>query len=126
MSNDSITSRRRLIGATKIVGILLLVTKAESIQQFKEPESIKVQVERDCLEMDRVVKRESGSERVDMLSQTNVAMQKTAEKVNATLSLCSIFLRVVDYFFESAVSAFDSGAKTFAALPLAAADFGQS
>ena len=46
--------------------------------------------------------------------------------VNATLSLCSFFLRVADYFFKSAVSAFDSGAETFTALPLAAADFGQS
>ena len=46
-------------------------------------------------------------------------------KVNATLRPCSIFLRVADYFFESAVSAFDSGAETLAARPLAAADLGQ-
>ena len=38
-----------------------------------------------------------------------------AGKVNTTLRPCSIFLRVADYFFESAVSAFDSGAKTLAA-----------
>ena len=38
-----------------------------------------------------------------------------AGKVNATLRPCSIFLRVADYFFESAVSAFDLGAETLAA-----------
>ena len=43
-----------------------------------------------------------------------------AGKVNATLRLCSIFLRVADYFFESAESAFDSGAETLAAQALAA------
>ena len=48
------------------------------------------------------------------------------DKVNATLRPCSIFLRVADYFFESAVSAFDSGAETLAAQALAAADLGQS
>ena len=36
-------------------------------------------------------------------------------KVNATLRPCSILLRVADYFFVSAESAFDSGAKTLAA-----------
>ena len=46
-------------------------------------------------------------------------------KVNATLRLCSIFLRVADYFFESAESAFDLGAKTLAVRALAAADLGQ-
>ena len=56
------SNRWRPIGATKIVGILLLVTKAVSIKQSEEPESIKVWVERECLEMDRVVKRKSGSE----------------------------------------------------------------
>ena len=35
-------------------------------------------------------------------------------KVNTTLRPCSIFLRVVDYFFEPAESAFDSGAETLA------------
>ena len=49
-----------------------------------------------------------------------------ADKVNATLRPCSIFLRVVDYFFESAASAFDSGAKALAAWALAAADLEQS
>ena len=49
-----------------------------------------------------------------------------ADKVNATLRLCSIFLRVADYFFESAELALDSGAKTLAAWALAAADLGQS
>ena len=38
-----------------------------------------------------------------------------AGKVNATLRPCSIFLRVADYFFESAELAFDSGADTLAA-----------
>ena len=49
-----------------------------------------------------------------------------ADKVNATLRLCSIFLRVVDYFFESMESALDSEAETLAAQALAAADLGQS
>ena len=49
-----------------------------------------------------------------------------ADKVNTTLRPCSIFQRVADYFFESAESAFDSGAETFAARALAAADLGQS
>ena len=62
------SNRWRLIRAIKTVGILLLVTKAESIKQSEEPESIRVQVERECLEMDRVVKRESGLERADALS----------------------------------------------------------
>ena len=48
------------------------------------------------------------------------------DKVNATLRPCSIFLRVVDYFFESTESALDSGAETLAARALAAADLGQS
>ena len=77
------SNRRRPIGATKIVGILLLVTKAESIKQFEEPESIRVRVERECLEMDRVVKRESGSERADTLSRTNVATQKRSMQPSA-------------------------------------------
>ena len=47
-------------------------------------------------------------------------------KINATLRPCSIFLRVADYFFESAESAFNSGAETLAARALAAADLGQS
>ena len=38
-----------------------------------------------------------------------------ADKVNATLRPCSIFLRVADYFFESVESALDLGAKTLAA-----------
>ena len=37
-----------------------------------------------------------------------------AGKVNATLRLCTIFLRVADYFFESTESAFDLEAKTLA------------
>ena len=49
-----------------------------------------------------------------------------ADNVNATLRLCSIFLRIVDYFFESAESALDLGAKTLATWALAAADLGQS
>ena len=48
------------------------------------------------------------------------------DKVNATLRPCSIFLRVADYFFESAESALDSVAETLAARALAAADLGQS
>ena len=48
------------------------------------------------------------------------------DKVNATLRLCSIFLRVADYFFEPVESALDSGAETLAAWALAAADLGQS
>ena len=49
-----------------------------------------------------------------------------AGKVNATLRLCSILLRVADYVFESAESAFDSGTETLAARALAAANLGQS
>ena len=49
-----------------------------------------------------------------------------ADKVNATLRSCSIFLRVADYFFESVELAFDSGAEILAARALAAADLGQS
>ena len=49
-----------------------------------------------------------------------------ADKVNATLRPCSIFLRVADYFFESMESALDLGAKTLATRALAAADLGQS
>ena len=48
------------------------------------------------------------------------------DKVNATLRLCSIILRVADYFFESAELALDLGAKTLAAQALVAADLGQS
>ena len=55
---------------------------------------------------------------VDIVSYT--------DKVNTTLRLCSIFLRVADYFFESTESALDSGAETLAAWALAAADLGQS
>ena len=62
------SNRWRPIRATEIVDILLLVTKAESIKQSEEPESIRVQVDREYSEMDRVVKRESGSERADVLS----------------------------------------------------------
>ena len=40
-----------------------------------------------------------------------------ADNVNA---MCSIFLRVVDYFFESAESALDLGAKTLTTRALAA------
>ena len=58
----------RLIRATKIVGISLIVTKVKSIKQSEEPESIRVQVERECSQMDRVVKRELGLERADALS----------------------------------------------------------
>ena len=60
----------------------------------------------------------------DQKEQTNKFSY--AGKVNATLRPCSIFLRVADYFFESAESAFDLGAKTLAAQALAAADLGQS
>ena len=67
----------------------------------------------ECGERDRMMKRES-----DVVSY--------ADKVNATLRPCSIFLRVADYFFESAESALDSGAETLAAQALAAADLGQS
>ena len=49
-----------------------------------------------------------------------------ADEVNATLRLCSIFLRVADYFFESTESALDLGAETLATQALAAADLGQS
>ena len=49
-----------------------------------------------------------------------------ADKVNATLRPCSIFLRVVDYFFESTASAFNSVAKASAAWALAAANLEQS
>ena len=49
-----------------------------------------------------------------------------ADKVNTTLRPCSIFLRVADYFFESAESALDSGAETLATWALATADLGQS
>ena len=80
------SNRRRPIRPTEIVGILLLVTKAESIKQSEEPESIRVRVERDCLEMDRVVKRESGLERVDTLSRTNVAMQKRSMQPSACVA----------------------------------------
>ena len=71
------SNRRRLIGATEIVGILLLVTKAESIR---------VRVERECSEMDRVVKRELGSERADALSRTNVATQKRSTQPSACVA----------------------------------------
>ena len=47
-------------------------------------------------------------------------------KVNATLRPCSIFLRVADYFFESAELAFDLGAETLAAQAVAATDLGPS
>ena len=80
------SNRQRPVGATKIVGILLLVTKAESIKQSEEPESIRVRVERECLEMDRVVKRESGSERVDTLSRMNVATQKRSMQPSACVA----------------------------------------
>ena len=80
------SNRQRPIGATEIVGILLLVTKVESIKQSEEPESIRVQVERECSEMDRVVKRESGLERADALSQTNVAMQKRSTQPSACVA----------------------------------------
>ena len=80
------SNRRRPIGATEIVGILLLVTKAESIKQSEEPESIRVWVERDCSEMDRVVKRESGLERADTLSQMNVATQKRSMQPSACVA----------------------------------------
>ena len=49
-----------------------------------------------------------------------------ADKVNATLRPCSIFLRVVNYIFESTELALDLGAKALAAWALAAADLGQS
>ena len=49
-----------------------------------------------------------------------------ADKVNATLRQCSIFLRVADYSFESTASAFVLGAKALAAWALAAADLEQS
>ena len=80
------SNRQRLIRATKIVGILLLVTKAESIKQSEEPESIKVWVERDCPEMDRVVKRKSGLERADTLSRINVATQKRSTQPSACVA----------------------------------------
>ena len=80
------SNRWRPIRATEIVGILLLVTKAKSIKQSEEPESIRVQVDREYSEMDRVVKRESGSERVDALSQTNVAMQKRSMQPSACVA----------------------------------------
>ena len=47
-------------------------------------------------------------------------------KVNAILRPGSISLRIADYFFESTVSAFDSGAKTLADRAFAAFDLGQS
>ena len=61
--------------------------------------------------------RESGHIESDIVSY--------ADKVNATLRPCSIFLRVVDYFFESMELALDSGAETLATQALAAADLGQ-
>ena len=60
--------------------------KAESIKQSEEPESIRVQVGRECSEMDRVVKRELGSERADVLSQMNVAMQKRSTQPSACVA----------------------------------------
>ena len=80
------SNRRRPIGATKIVGISLIVTKVKSIKQSEEPESIRVQVGRECSEMDRVVKRELGSERADTLSRTNVAMQKRSMQPSACVA----------------------------------------
>ena len=80
------SNRQRPIRATEIVGILLLVTKAESIKQSEEPESIRVRVERECSEMDRVVKRELGSERADALSRTNVATQKRSTQPSACVA----------------------------------------
>ena len=62
--------------------------------------------------------RESGHVESDVVSYM--------DKVNATLRLCSIFLRVADYFFESMESALYLGAETLATWALAAADLGQS
>ena len=46
------------------------------MKQCEEPESIRVHVEMECGERDRVTKRDSGSERADVLRQTNLATQE--------------------------------------------------
>ena len=66
----------------------------------------------------RVRIRKSGRIESNVISYT--------DKVNTTLRPCSIFLRVADYFFESAASAFVSGAEALTAWALAAADLEQS
>ena len=45
------------------------------MKQCKEPELIRVHVEMEHGERDRMMKRDSGSERVDVLRQTNLATQ---------------------------------------------------
>ena len=52
------------------------MTNEESIKQCEEPESIRVCVEMECGERDRVTKRESGSERADALRRTNLATRE--------------------------------------------------
>ena len=49
-----------------------------------------------------------------------------AVKVNATLSPCSLFTRVADYFFESVESDLDSLGVVVAVQAFVAFDFGQS
>ena len=64
------SNNQRPISDTNEVEMLCSETKVESIKQCKEPESIRVPVEMEHGERDRVTKRDLGSERADTLSQT--------------------------------------------------------
>src|ERR1700733_2558971 len=73
------------IGGTAMVVILWFLTKVVSIKQCEEPESIRVQIRRVGVIV-KVIKSDSGSERVDVLSQTNAAMQLRSMQPSAQVA----------------------------------------
>jgi len=66
------SNRQRPIGGIEVVINLCFDTKVGSIKQWEDPESISVLMTM-SVEIVRVMKRESGSERAAALSQTNFA-----------------------------------------------------
>ena len=69
------SNKQTPIRGIKVVKMLCSATNEELMKRRKEPESIRVHGEMGHGERDRVTERDCGSEKVDTLRQTNLAMQ---------------------------------------------------
>jgi hypothetical protein len=76
------SNKQSLIGGIVVIVILCLDTNDESKKQWDEPESIRVCIDRE-FGIVRDIKRESGLERADALSQMNFATRSRSTQPSA-------------------------------------------